>query len=465
MADGRLLTGDMDRLVTGFAYDSRQVQPGQCFVALRGEHADGHDYVAAATSAGAVAALVARPVAVPGAAGILVRDPLLALGQVAALHRAHFAGPVVAITGSVGKTTTKEMTAAVLAQRFRTVKSEGNLNSEVGLPIALLNTVGPDTQVTVMEMGMRGRGEIAYLASIARPQIAVVTNVGTTHLELLGSVENIARAKAELVQSLDAAGTAVLNADDPPVAAMARTAPGAVMAYGLDHARAMQLSTAGWVGLREPRFAGDAGQEFVLETPRGDVPVHLPVPGRHMAQAALAAAAVGITLGLSLAEIANGLANYVPAGRRMRICTVAGVRLVDDSYNAAPASMKAALESARQLAGTGRLWAVLGDMFELGRETVAGHAEVGQAAAATADRLLAVGEAAVQMVAAAQGAGLGDRAQHFGSKEELGQHLLAQVAAGDTVLVKGSRGMHMEEIVSLLENHLSRFDAEGVGGQ
>lgn len=453
-AGGRLLAGDPAAPVHGFTWDSRRVTPGACFVALPGARVDGHDFVPQAFAAGAACALVGRAApAPPGAPLILVPDPLVALGTLAARHRAGFDLPVVGVTGSVGKTTTKELIAAVLATRFNTFKTTGNFNSEVGLPVLLLNELTAAHGAAVLEMGMRGLGEIAYLVSIARPSVAVVTNVGTSHLELLGSQENIARAKSELVQGLPPGGIAVLNADDERVAAMQAVAPGPVIFYSLAGACGPQFVT-----LQHLRREGAAGQAFTLVTWQGSTEVHLPAPGRHNALNALAAAGAGLALGLGLDEIARGLSNYTPAGSRMNIIESNGVRLLDDTYNAAPASMKAALGVLAELGAGGRRIAVLGDMYELGQAAEAGHREVGAVAAGCADLLVAVeGEGGARWIAAgAREAGMA--AVHlFTDKAAATAFLLERLQPGDTVLIKGSRGMQMEEIVAALQNQLPRL--------
>lgn len=442
---GRLLQGSPATPVYGFAYDSRKVRPGDSFVAMPGERVDGHDYAARAAEAGAACVIAGREVEAPGAALVVVTDPVLALGQLGRAHRDRFALPLVGVTGSVGKTTTKELVAAALATRWNVFRSTGNFNSEVGLPVTLMDLT-EEHQAAVLEMGMRALGEVTYLASIARPRIGLVTNVGQTHLELLGTVENIAAAKGELVRALPPEGAAVLNADDPRVAAMAAYSPCKVWFYGFGAGGKGER----WVTVRDVERAGEASQRFTLVTPAGEAAVELPAPGRHNVLNAMAAAAVGLELGLSPAEVARGLAAYQPAGSRMRILHVGGVRILDDTYNAAPVSVIAALGVMRELAGQGRCVAVLGDMFELGAAAVEGHRQVGEAAQGLADEVLCVGELARQIAGAA-----GEKARHFPDRAALTAALKDLVRRGDTVLVKGSRGMAMEEIVRDLENHLT----------
>lgn len=445
LTGGQLLQGSPDTPVSGFAYDSRKVEAGDCFVAMPGERVDGHTFTERAAANGAVAVLAGRPVKAPGAAVIQVLDPLLALGQLGRVQRERFPVPIVAITGSVGKTTTKEMVAAVLSARFNVFRSLGNFNSEVGLPLMLMD-LDATHETAVLEMGMRALGEIEYLVSIARPSIGVVTNVGLSHLEVLGSQANIARAKGELPRSLPPGGAAILNADDPLVRAMAADTPCKVWYYGF----AAQGLGERWVSLRNLAREGETGQRFTLVTPQGEAEAFLPAPGRHNALNALAAAAVGLEMGMSLAQIAKGMAGYRPSGSRMRILKLGGVRLLDDTYNAAPQSVIAALGVMRELAGPqGRCIAVLGDMYELGPAAEEGHRQVGAEAARLADRVVTVGELSRTIAGEA-----GPAARHFPAKPEAVRHLLELLTPGDTVLVKGSRGLAMEEIVQALEKHL-----------
>jgi UDP-N-acetylmuramoyl-tripeptide--D-alanyl-D-alanine ligase len=448
LTQGRLVQGEPHTPVTGFTWDSRLVKPGDCFVAMPGERVDGHDYAARAAAAGAALILCGRPVEAPRQspeapvpAVVIVPDPLIALGQLGRAQRERFPHlTVIGVTGSVGKTTTKEMVAAVLSERFRVFRSRGNFNSEVGLPVMLMD-LAPEDEVAVLEMGMRALGEIDYLTSIARPAVGMVTNVGITHLELLGSRENIARAKGELVRALPESGHAILNADDPFVRAMAPTTRAHVWYYGAS-ARGMGER---WVTAVDARREGEAGQRFRLVTSLGEVEAYLPAPGQHNLANAMAAAAAGLSQGMALADVARGLERFANAGNRMRIFQAGGVRVIDDTYNAAPASVIAALRVMREMAGEGRCIAVLGDMYELGALAEQGHREVGAEAARLADRVIAVGDMARHIAAEA-----GAKAIFFPRKPEAIAHLKGLLRPGDTVLVKGSRGMQMEEIVRAL---------------
>ena len=375
-------------------------------MALPGERVDGHAFVADAMTRGAAALIVTRPVADPAALGdvtvVRVANGLAALGALAAGWRRRFELLVVGVTGSIAKTSTKEAIASVLAQQFRTLRSEGNQNNEIGLPLTVLR-IGPEHQAAVLEMGMYVGGEIAELARIARPRIGVVTAVQPVHLERIGSMEAIEAAKGELLEALPRDGTAVLNADDRIVRRMDRRTVARTMTYGFDESADV---TAEGV-----ESAGLGGMRFVLRADGARQPVSIPTLGRLSVHNALAAAAVGRAAGLSLESIAAGLATGWSAPHRVQIVRAGGVTLVDDSYNASPRSVVAALDL---LAGLpGRRGAILGEMLELGEASEDGHRAVGEAAARTVDWLVVVGRDAA---AIADGAlnGAWTRTHHHG---------------------------------------------------
>jgi UDP-N-acetylmuramoyl-tripeptide--D-alanyl-D-alanine ligase len=366
-----------------------------------------------------------------GHALILVDDPGHGLLDLAASERTGMDAAVVGITGSSGKTCTKDFTTAVLGTRLRTVGSPASFNNEIGLPLTVLSAA-EDTEALVLEMGARGLGHIKLLCEIARPRIGVVTNVGVAHMELFGSAGAIADAKAELPESLPAEGTAVLNADDPIVAAYDTRTRAAVLRFGVSadaHIRALDIAI-------DPR-SGRAS--FVLRTPGGDAAVTLPVAGAHMVPNALAAAAVGHALGVSPALIASGLGGARVSGGRMEVFeTAGGVRVIDDAYNANPASMAAALRTARSMAGDGRCVVVLGGMAELGPIAGEEHERVGELLVRLGiDRLVAVGEDAEAIATAAEREGLEpDRIVRSGSVDEAIAVLKGVTRRGDLVLVK-----------------------------
>ncbi len=439
--------------------DSRLASQASLFVALRGEKEDGHEYVGSALQAGAYAALIdtavdgaprvvdttqrpiaALPTPLEPPFCLLVEDSLKALQDIAALHRRRFDVRVVGITGSVGKTTTKEAIHAVLSKSFPTLKSEENYNNEIGLPLTLLQ-LDETHQRVVLELGMYALGEIALLAAIALPQIGVVTNVTSSHLERLGSMERIAQAKSELVQALPADGTAILNGDDPRVSAMAELTEARVFYYGLSPEHDLWASHIESRGLEGVRFRMHYGRETLH--------VKIPLLGRHSVHTALAAAAVGVVEGEMWGQIVAGLRDMKVQLRLLATPGVKGSTLIDDSYNSSPTSSLAALNLLSELKG--RKIAVLGDMLELGSYAEEGHAKVGYRAAEVLDKLVTVGELGAIIGREALAAGMdGSDVMFAGSNQQAVQMLLAMVDAGDLVLIKGSRSLHMEDIVAQL---------------
>ncbi len=449
-ATGGTLLREGSRVARGGAVDSRQVRPDNLFVALPGEHTDGHRFLREAIDAGAAALLVSRAPE-PGepahdALGdvtiVHVPDTLLALHAVAAAWRRRFDPLVVGITGSIAKTSTKEAVAGVLEGRFVTLRSEGNRNNEVGLPLTVLD-LGPEHDAAVLEMGMYAGGEIRELAAIGLPSIGIVTAVQPVHLSRLGSIEAIEDAKAELVEALPAAadgGVAILNADDSRVARMASRTRARVVSYGFDaraDVRADRVESAGFDGMR-----------FRLCTPGGETEAALPGLGRLAVHNALAATAAGLAAGMDLASIVPGLAAPSRAEHRSTVHRAGGVTIVDDAYNASPGSMRAALDLLRGLPG--RRLAVLGEMLELGDATAAGHVEVGRAAA-DLDLVVVVdgdpGGAAEGIVAGAREAAGGARIVPAADADAAVALLAGELRPGDVVLVKASRGVELERVV------------------
>lgn len=443
---GTLVRGCSRVKATGVCIDSRRVKPGDLFFAFPGEKVDGHDFLEQAFERGAVGAVISRPVVVQTASAlIMVSDTLKALQGLACSYRNIFEIPVVAVTGSTGKTTTKDLIAAVLEQRFPVLKTKCNYNNEIGLPLMLLR-LNHSHRVAVLEMAMRGPGEIALLCEISRPQVGVITNIGKSHLELLGSQEAIALAKGELLKSLPVGGCAVLYAEDPWQVKLAEKLSGEVIYYGAGDD--CQIS-ASQVALRDLE-----GVDFNLRTPVGQTHCFLPLPGVHNVTNALAAAAVGYKFGLNPQEIVAGLRSATLTGMRLEIKPgILGTRLIDDSYNASPVSTKAALELLADSGGARKI-AVLGDMYELGEESVCGHYQVGEKAAALKiDCLCTVGQLAREIAAGALSAGMdGKRIHAFREKREAVLFLRSYIQKGDVVLIKGSRGMEMEEITASIQN-------------
>ncbi len=448
-----------------FVIDSRQVTAGDVFVALPGTKHDGHDFIAAAVAAGARAVLAHRlptpgdgpaltvvrpqteppPTTVTGPVLFLVPDSLTALQQLAVYWRSRHTPTVVGITGSVGKTSTKELTAAVLRQRFPTLWSEGNLNNEIGLPLSLLRLEAYH-HFAVLEMGFYVEGEIAQLCRWARPHIGVITNIGPIHLERAGSMEAIFRGKSELVQALPADGHAVLNWDDPWVQRMAPLTQARIFRYGLTPEADLWADDIHSEGLKGIRFRFHrrlaAGKDEVLH-------VHLPLLGRHAVHTALRAAAVGLIAGLAWDEIIAGLCDV---NAQVRIDIVPGLRgstLIDDTYNASPPSTIAALNLLADLQG--RRIAVLGDMLELGPYAETGHRLVGGRAAAVVDELVTVGTLARWIAEEAARLGLPTARIHVVADAEAAFAVLERIIApGDFVLIKGSRALGLEHLVQRL---------------
>ncbi|HEX2193890.1 MAG TPA: UDP-N-acetylmuramoyl-tripeptide--D-alanyl-D-alanine ligase [Candidatus Limnocylindria bacterium] len=437
--------------VTSFstaAVDSRHVLPGCCFVALRGERTDGHLFVAEAIANGASVVLVERAVGVnarPDVALVHVPNTLVALQELAAWWRSRSAVRVVGITGSTGKTVAKEIVADVLATTLEVLRNEGNLNSETGLPMTLLR-LEPAHQAAVLEMSMYTEGEIARLAEIARPEVGVVLAVHPTHLERAGSLEAIARAKSELPAALPPDGLAVLNADDPRVAAMRGVTRAEVCTFGLGHEADIRGEDVASLGL--------AGTVFTLRTPWGTRRVRSGTPGRHLVPHALAAAAVADRMGVSLDDVERGLAAGSRAAHRMEVTEASsGATLIDDSYNASPVSVGAALEFLAEtpIPPRRRRLAVLGDMLELGPDEERLHRGIGAKAASVLDGLVTVGERGRWIAEAARAAGL-DRVATATDAADAVDVLDRELApsVGDLVLVKGSRGIELDRVVEAL---------------
>jgi UDP-N-acetylmuramoyl-tripeptide--D-alanyl-D-alanine ligase len=452
------------QVITDAVIDSRQSIDGALFVALPGEHVDGHDFVADAFSRGASFALVQRDLAEgitildlregsvvdletpqPVPFALRVDDSLVALQQLARFWRRQRDVRVIGITGSVGKSTTKELAASVLSQRYSTLKNPGNLNNEIGLPLTLLR-LSAGHQRAVLEMGFYVPGEIAFLCELAQPEIGVITNIGTVHAERAGSQEAIARGKAELVQSLPPPpeGVAILNHDDPWVRPMAEKTEARVFFYGLSPQADLWADQIEGLGLE--------GIRFRLHYRNERLHLRVPLIGRHSVHTVLRAAAIGLVDGLTWQEIISGLREGHTQLRLVAVRTESGALLLDDTYNASPQSTMAALNLLAEMEG--RKIAVLGDMLELGPYEHQGHHMVGVRAAQVTDYLIVVGERARIIAKAARQAGFRqDRITEFESSDEVIDHLRDRLRSDDVVLVKGSRGMEMDSIVATLETY------------
>jgi UDP-N-acetylmuramoyl-tripeptide--D-alanyl-D-alanine ligase len=442
--------------------DSRQAIPASMFVALPGEKTDGHDYVDQAFQRGAHLALVQKDLSaqfntldirgwslsddftIPDEPFcLLVDDSLKALQEIARFWRGKLNLRVIGITGSVGKSTTKELVAEVLSQRYHTFKNPGNLNNEIGLPLSLLR-LGPGHECAVLEMGFYVPGEIAFLCELAQPQVGVITNIGTVHAERAGSQEVIAAGKSELIQSLPRSphGVAVLNYDDPWVRPMADITKASILFYGLDSRANLWADRVNGLGLEGIRFR----LHFKKET------LHLRVPliGRHSVHTVLRASAVGLIEGLSWQEIISGLQWGRSQLRLVAVRTQTGAFILDDSYNASPESTLAALNLLGEL--DGRKIAVLGDMLELGQYERQGHEMVGVRAAEVCSELITIGEKGKMIAESALNSGLSSKKIYsFEQTPEVIDFLRSHLNDGDIVLIKGSHGLRMDRIVSALE--------------
>jgi len=453
---GALVAGDLGIPVTGVSIDSRSLGVGEAFFAIKGHRLDGHAFLAEAAARGAACMVVhALPDDVPANVPlVLVEDTTHALGRLAAWHRGRFTIPIVAVTGSNGKTTTKELAAGVLATRGPVLKPERSFNNQWGLPLTLLQ-LGPEHQAAMLEIGSNAPGEVAALAALAAPTVGIVTTVAAVHTEFLGSLDGVREEKAGLVRALGADGVAVLNADDPRVAGMARDTRARVVTYG-------RAGTAHVRAVGEP-VDDEQGLTFTLETGGERQFVTLGLAGRHNVTNALAAAAAGVALGFSLADITRGLGAVRPVAGRCAWRQAGRVAILDDTYNASPVSVKAALDTAQAHRRGRRVIVVLGDMLELGSITDDAHRELGRAVAALpADEFIGVGRAMQFAVEAAKEAGLAE-ARHLTTFEDTVAHLLKRLTADDLVLVKGSRGMRMERVVDALVARLARSGSRSDG--
>lgn len=448
----------LDAVASGITWDSREVVPGNLYVALPGQKVDGHDFVASAFDAGAAAVLVSHPLTdeaiaaaqKAGGAIVFVNDTFQAVTDLAAAWRGHLQGTVIAITGSSGKTTTKNLVRDVLSARFTVTATRANQNNELGVPRTLLNA-DADTQAVVVEMGMRGLHQLEALCAFVKPDMALVTNVGTSHIELLGSRENIARAKSEPVAALPQGGVAFLNASDDYTDFICKEARCyergvQVVRYcgdGDEDATALVYAT-------EVTMDDEGRPRFVLHTPDGTASVSLALRGQHNVHNACAAAAVAWKLGMAPADIASALgAAKAESGRQDVLHTAAGVTVIDDAYNANPDSMDASLAMFAALSVPGRRIAVLGDMGELGAYTVPGHRRVGRTAAASGlDALICVGPAARDIARAAVAAGMSASVVTEVADAEAALGCLeGKLSAGDAVLVKASHATGLETVV------------------
>lgn len=461
-ATGGTLFGDAGIEVTSVSTDTRTIESGALFIAIRGPRFDGHDFARTALERGAVLVLALQDAIMPEHAPcIRCEDTVAALGALAAWHRSRFDIPVVAVTGSVGKTSTREMIAASLSTRYEVLRNRGNYNNEIGLPLSVLELDETHT-AAVFELGMSGLGEIGHLSRIVRPSIAVITNIGLSHIEKLGSRQNILRAKLEIIEGMGPDGVVILNGEDELLKGLRGLLRFKTLYYGMDEATDIQ----GY----EAASLGENGMAFKTSIAGQDGSFTIRAPGMHSVSNALAALAVCTVLGLRQSEAEEGLQRYAGQELRMHIETQRGIRIINDSYNAAPASMKAALAVLAELGGGHRTIAVLGDMLELGDWSRDSHLDVGrQAATVKVGILFGIGPEANGYLAGALEMGMKrDRMAHFETAEEAIGALSDCLEKGDTVLFKASRGLHLERIVEGVfpkEGETEAFPAPGNAGR
>ena len=427
-----------EREITRVISDSREAGPGALFIALPGERVDGHDYINAALAAGAEAAVAEHDGNYTPAGRVLrVSGSLRALLEIAALYRGKMPAAVIGITGSVGKTTTKEMVAAVMASAFRIIKTEGNQNNEIGAPKTLMS-ITPQTQVAVVEMGMSAPGEIRDLCYAARPMMGIITNVGVSHIERLGSRGNILKAKLELADALPD-GAVLLLCDDNDLLSQVEIPRLRVIRYGLQSRRADITATI--------VSTAPGSTNFMLHAEGQSWRATIPGTGEHLVLNALAAFGAGRAMGIPAETAIEALKNYTPSGRRQRVVEHEGVTMVEDCYNASPDSMRAAIATLAQFPCNGRRIFVAADMLELGDVTEQSHREIGALCAEKGiDLLLTWGEQARLAARTAQAAGM--EAHHFEEKTELARYLAATAHRGDVIWCKASHGMALEEVIA-----------------
>jgi UDP-N-acetylmuramoyl-tripeptide--D-alanyl-D-alanine ligase len=448
---GTLVWGSTDTMVNGVATDSRTLEPGAVFVAFPGERVDGHAFLADAIASGARALLITRGSEEIGevvesatrrdVAIVRVPDALGAVQALARHHRERLFCPVIGITGSTGKTTTKEFLTSVLGTRMKVVATHGNRNNELGVPLTVMSA-GADTDVLVVEMAMRGRGEIADLCRIARPTMGLVTNVGVSHIELLGTQDSIAAAKAELVEAVAEDGVVFLNGDDTYSDTLALSSRAPVVRYGVGDACSVRAV--------DIEMDGESRASFDIVADDVSVTVSLSVPGRHNVYNALAAASVGLRLRMDVDDIAAGLAGASAGEMRMQAFTSAGgVHVINDAYNANPTSMRAAVDTLAGIRTAERRIAVLGDMAELGSLAELAHFRIGeQVAGLPIDAVVTVGERASRIADGARAGGMDpDRVRPCATADEASEVLDDLLEPGDVVLVKASRVMGLERVV------------------
>ena len=436
--EGKLLYGHLVTKVSNISIDSRTIRPKDLFIAIKGKNLDGHKFVPEAIAKGAIGAIISdAKIKTQNSILIKVKDTTEALGKIARHYREKFNPLVIAVTGSNGKTTTKEMIASILSRRMKVVKAKGSFNNDIGVPLTIFE-LDSQSRVLILEMEMNILGGIRNLAQIAKPQIGVVTNIGDTHLEFLGNRENVMKEKAELIESLGPAGTAILNADDELVMAIGNNFPQTRrLTFGINNSA--DVFATNIIDLVTE------GSHFLLN---GKYRVRLPVPGRHNIYNALAAVATTVAAGLQYNAILPGIENFKPASMRLEIVKIKDLVIVNDTYNANPQSMAATLEIFSRIATTGRKIAILGDMLELGNSSQSLHFILGKEAAGAVDIIIAIGKFSQAVIEGAIAAGINPNyVSAYDNNQIAITKLIDFIKPKDTILIKGSRAMRLEEIV------------------
>jgi len=451
MVQGRL-EGSSEIIVDQISIDTRTLKKGSLFIAIKGERFDGHDYIRQAAANGAALVMVREGTMLPEKVpAIFVADTLEALAKLAHEYRKLFKIPVIAVTGSVGKTSTKEMIAAILSAKYKVHKSKGNFNNEIGLPLSVLE-LEDEHEAAVFEMGMRGFNEISMLSKIVNPDIAVITNIGISHIERLGSRQNILKAKLEILDGMNENGVVVLNGDDELLSGLRGLLVQKTIFYGIDENQdvwAYDLSSK-----------GEEGVNFQVKTGTKDMKLFIPAPGIHNVHNALAGIAVAEVLNMNETEIREGLENYTGEQMRLSIVEKDGIKFINDSYNAAPASMTAAINVLCEIAGESRKWAVLGDMLELGDWAQEAHKKIGRLVSKSGiEYMVAIGNLAKWYVEGAnEDPDSRTVAKLFASTQEAKPYIKTLVQKGDVLLFKGSRMIKMDVLVQeLLSEELNKY--------
>lgn len=438
--DGQLLWGNPNKVFEGITTDSRKVTKDNLFIPLVGEKFDGHDYIEQCFNSGATVCLTQKTIPeTVDCTAVFVKDTAKALRDLATWHRNKYNIPVVGITGSVGKTSTKDMIACVLAKKYEVLKTQGNFNNEIGLPLTLMN-LEEKHEAAVIEMGMSGFGEISRLTAVAQPNIAVITNIGVSHIEKLGSRQGILKAKLEILEGLQPGGLVVLNGDDPLLREQRGKLGFDTVFYGMD--TSLDYCADNYQSM------GEEGTSFTISIRGTAYRVRIPVPGVHNVYNALAAIAVGVKMNIPMEIIIQGISEYSPGNMRQNIITYKGIKIINDAYNASPQSMQAAINVLEELSAKSRGIAVLGDMLEMGDMENELHYSVGSFIKdRKIDFLITVGYASKNITQAVMDSGNNSiKICHFENNNDALNYIESIVNQGDYILIKGSRGMKMEQI-------------------